>query len=63
MARFLLCRLCPSHHDPSEVQQREDPALAARPELVMALRDRFARSDDMSFYQYCTWASAASGWL
>ena len=63
MARFLLSRLAPSHHDPAEVQLREDPSLAARPDVVMGLRERFPRSDDASFYQYCVGVGYGEGWL
>lgn len=50
MARWLLCRLAPAHHDSEAEQLRDHPSLP--PDAAAATRAKLPRSDTMSVNQY-----------
>jgi len=53
MARWLQCRLIPSHKDTMEQQLRGFPQLEELSEAARAkLIAKFHRTDDLSFHQY-----------
>jgi len=55
MARWLLCRLIPSHKDSKENQLQSFPELGQLTEAqYQALLRKFHNTDDFSFVQYCS---------
>jgi hypothetical protein len=51
-ARWLECRLIPSHKDPIEEQLKSFPQLRELSQERQRLLSKFHRTDEMSFYQY-----------
>ena len=56
MARYMVSRLSPGHHDSPEEQVAALPSLSRMtPEALAVLREKLLVTDSMSFNQYLRW--------